>query len=117
MRYRALDAAGDMQFGRGAAAFLHDSPEAVAQAIRTRLLLFRGEWFADTTAGTAWSSRILGERTEDARLPELRDRILGTPGVRALLVLEAAINPDTRRLAVRAEVDTIYGRAAVETDA
>jgi len=114
MRYRALDAAGDMQFGRGGALFLRDSPEAVAQAIRTRLMLFRGEWFADTTAGTDWNARVLGERTEDARLPELRDRILGTPGVRALLLLEAALNPDARRLGVRAVVETIYGPATVE---
>ena len=114
MRYRALDAAGDMQFGRGASLFLRNSPEAVAQAIRTRLLLFQGEWFADTAAGTAWNSRVLGERTEDARLPELRARILGTPGVRALLALAAGFDAGARRLRVAADVDTIYGAARVE---
>src|SRR5260364_424406 len=54
MRYRRLDAAGDYAFGRGLSDFEQDTPEAVAQAVKTRLALRFGEWFLDTSDGTPW---------------------------------------------------------------
>ena len=55
MRYRKLDAAGDFVFGHGAADYHRDSPEAVAQAVLTRLKLHRGEWFLDRSEGTPYT--------------------------------------------------------------
>ena len=52
MRYRKLDAAGDMTFGNGIGAFYVDIPEAPAQAVMTRLRMEQGEWFLDAKAGT-----------------------------------------------------------------
>ncbi len=54
MRYRREDADGDYTFGSGDDTWLINSPEAVAQAIKTRFELWYGEWFLDTTAGTPW---------------------------------------------------------------
>src|SRR5260363_151880 len=58
MRYRRLDAAGDYAFGRGLSDFEQDTPEAVAQAVKTRLALRFGEWFLDTSDGRPSTGRF-----------------------------------------------------------
>ena len=45
MKYRKLTENGDYAFGRGGADMHADTPEAVGQAVLTRLRLFAGEWF------------------------------------------------------------------------
>ncbi len=57
MRYRREDDDGDYTFGRGDDTWLINTPEAVAQAVKTRFLLWYGQWFLDTTAGTPGYSR------------------------------------------------------------
>lgn len=113
MRYRALSDDGDYTFGRGQGNFLVDSSAAVAQAVRTRLALATGEWFLDSSEGTPYSTQVLGVRTAATYDPALRGRILGTPGVRALLSYESTRDPDIRKLTVRALADTIYGQTMV----
>ncbi|OZO80851.1 hypothetical protein CG700_28170, partial [Escherichia coli] len=54
MRYRREDADGDYTFGQGDDTFLIDSPECVAQAVKTRFELWRGQWFLDLTEGTPY---------------------------------------------------------------
>jgi hypothetical protein len=49
MRYRREDDDGDYTFGQGDDTWLINSPEAVAQAIKTRFELWYGQWFLDTT--------------------------------------------------------------------
>jgi len=121
MRYRKLDAAGDMQFGHGAADFWHDQPEGVGQSVKTRLLLFSGEWYLDTAAGTPWGGfplndlvvqqgRILGVHTQLSRDAAIRERIVSTFGVLALNDYYSTFDPDTRAFAVGTTIDTIYGR-------
>lgn len=113
MRYRKLDASGDYTLG-GAGAFLVNSPEAVAQAIGTRLRLWAGEWFVDTTDGTPWMQQILGKRQPD-RNPdaEIKQRILGTQGVVEITDYSSAFDGETRKLIVTASVNTIYGAATL----
>jgi hypothetical protein len=122
MRYRKLDANGDMQFGHGAGDFWHNQPEAVGQSVMTRLLLFSGEWFLDTAAGTPWGGfplndlvvqqgRILGVHTQLSRDAAIRERILRTVGVVNILDYNSTVDPDTRVFSVGATIDTIYGRA------
>lgn len=112
MLYRRLDG-GDMLFGIGAAGFLRDQPEAVGQAIMTRLQLRQGEWFADTAEGTDWAGKILGRHTESSRDIELRRRISGTQGVTTIRTYSSGLDTDTRRFTVEASVDTAYGVAKV----
>ena len=107
MRVRRLDADGDMLFGRGAVDFYENSAEGVAQCVRTRLALWRGQWFIDTSAGTPWLQEILGRR--EAVEVILRSRILETPGVRELSAFEAIFDPETRRMKVSATIVTDYG--------
>jgi hypothetical protein len=122
MRYRKLDANSDMQFGHGSGDFWHDQPEAVGQSVKTRLLLFAGEWFLDTSEGTPWGGfplndlvvqqgRILGVHTQLSRDAAIRERILTTNGVVNILDYDSTVDPDTRAFVVNATIDTVYGRA------
>jgi hypothetical protein len=126
MRYRKLDANSDMQFGHGVGDFWHDQPEGVGQSVQTRLLLFSGEWFLDTRAGTPWGGfplndlvvqqgRILGVHTQLSRDAAIRERILTTNGVTAITNYFSTVDPNTRTYSVQAAVDTIYGRALTVT--
>lgn len=112
MRYRALSADGDYTFGNGVANFHVDTAEAVAQAILTRLRLWRGEWFLDTTEGTPWADDVLGVGAQATRDAAVRDRVLETPGVTAITTYSSQV--EGRSFSVRATVETIYGPATVE---
>lgn len=109
MKYRALDGQGDYTVGQP---WLSNSPETVAQAIGTRLKLWRGEWFVDRTDGTPYNEEILGKRGRGVDVA-IKQRILGTPGVTALTAFTASFDSVTRALSVQATVDTLYGPATV----
>jgi hypothetical protein len=114
MRYRRLDAACDMVIGHGEADYLKDSPECVAQAVVTRLRLLRGEWFLDLTEGTPYAPAVLGKHTRDSYDFAIRRRILETEGVTAIVEYESAFDGETRKVTVRASIDTVYGPARVQ---
>jgi hypothetical protein len=114
MRYRKLDVNGDYVFGSGSSAFYIDVPEAPAQAVQTRLGLFTGQWFLDTTEGTPWATGVLGKYTQNARDVVIKERIIDTPGVLSLNSFNSAIDSATRRLSVSATITTAYGTAQVQ---
>jgi len=111
IRYRRLDASGDAIFGHSSADFLVDSPEAVAQAVLTRLRMLRGEWFLDSTEGTPWATEILGEHTGSTYDFAIRERISGTSGVTEIVSYTSSLSG--RALAVSATLNTAYGQATV----
>lgn len=111
MRYRRLDASGDMTFGQSQANFLTNTPEGVGQAVMTRLLLARGEWFLDDTEGTPYRTEILGVNKRPTYDRAIRRRILGSQGVKSILSYSSSL--DGRALSVSAEIDTIYGQTTV----
>jgi hypothetical protein len=112
MRYRKLDAAGDYTFGNSGADFFVNSAEAVAQAVMTRLKLWRGEWFVDPRDGTPWLEQITGAHNQGVRDMAIKQRILQTPGVLAITQYHSSLDPVTRKFAVTATVRTVFG----ETD-
>jgi hypothetical protein len=114
VRYRRLSPSGDYQFGQQQADFWRDQPEAVAQAVQTRLRLELGDWFLDTTDGTDWRGSVLGNRTAFTRDAVIRSRVLLTPGVKAILGYNSRVNPDTRAFSAGMSLDTIYGRFVIE---
>ena len=59
VKYRRL-INGDYSFGRNNGDFL-TGIDAVSQAIRTRLLLLKGEWWEDTEQGLPLFQSILGQ--------------------------------------------------------
>lgn len=113
MRYRTLDANGDYTFGQNGANFLVNSPEAVAQAVLTRLKLIQGEWFLDNTAGVPYNTEILGAHTQSTRDLALQTVIPGTEGVNEILEYASYLNPTTRAFTWAATIDTDYGTTTV----
>lgn len=116
MRYRKLDSNGDHTFGNGQADFYRDSPDAVAQAVRTRLMLWRGEFFLDTEEGTAWLQGVIGNHPPATRDTVIRTRIMNTEGFKEFISYESIFNPDTRRLIISTTISTIYGETTFNTE-
>ncbi|GMG90652.1 hypothetical protein Cmtc_18720 [Cupriavidus sp. TKC] len=114
MRYRKMTADGDYQFGGQQADFYKDSPEAVGQAVLTRLRLLRGEWFLDKTEGMPWATEVLGKYTSGTYDAAIRQRILGTQGVREIAAYSSSLDSEKRHLSVTATINTIYGTTTVE---
>lgn len=110
MRYRPLSPTGDFTFGKP---WLVNSAAAVAQAIGTRLRLWYGEWFVDTSDGTQWLEEVLGPAATRNPTAEIRRRILGTPGVTGLVSLKATVFGATRQIQVQAQVQTQYSTTPV----
>lgn len=113
MRYRALDANGDMTYGQGQANFLTNSPACVGQAIVTRLKLVQGEWFLDKTVGMPYATQVFiegGRFTADRAAQAV---ILGTQGVTQLVSYASSFSR-SRNWNASATVDTIYGQTQVQ---
>lgn len=60
MKYRRLTEDGDYSFGNNKRDFVTDK-DAVAQAIKTKILLFYGEWWEDLGIGIPMFQSILGQ--------------------------------------------------------
>jgi hypothetical protein len=97
-----LTAAGGLQF-------VYDD-DAVVQQIGTRLRLTAGDWFRDLSEGTDWFGSILGRQDEIVRRAEIRARIAGTPGVRAVTRLNLSLERTSRVLTMEADVTLTSGR-------
>lgn len=114
MRYRKLSNTGDYVFGNGQLDFYRDVPNAVGQAVETRLLLWLGEWYLDIEDGTLYMQGILGKHTKDSADRIIKDRILATQGMVDIETYESTIDPNSRRLTVSVTINTIYGVTKVQ---
>ena len=113
MKYRKLDANGDYVIGLQQGDFYTNTPEAVAQAVQTRLGLRQGEWFLDTTVGTPYDSQILGAGKVASYDYAIQAVILGTQGVNQITAYSSNVDPTTRAATVQCTIDTIYGQTAL----
>ncbi len=113
MKYRK-ELNGDYSFGRGESGFLSNTPETVAQAVKTRLSLWRGEWFLDTTEGMPYGQSVLGRQSPEVYSMALSDRILGTRGVRSIIEFNTINDSGSRRLTYSVTLDTVYGEVTVD---
>lgn len=107
MRYRKLDDDGDYVFGNGSAVFLTDA-EAVAQAIKTRIMHWTGEWWEDMNSGTPMQN-IIGSRNLQYADEAIRKRVLDTQHVQSIIFWDSSFNQDSRSLKVAMAVETDYG--------
>jgi len=101
---------GDMTFGRGIHNFIVDSPTTVAQAILTRLRLWRGEWFLSLNAGVPYLQQILGH-APSANIPDsaIHNTIANTPFVRHVTDYASTFDGTSRRFSVSCKVETAFG--------
>lgn len=113
MRVRMMDASGDMQFGIGQAAFQQNTAAAVGQLVETRLKLWLGEWFADTSDGIPWATQVLGKGTTPTYDSVVQEHILETPGVQAITFYRSSLV--NRVLIISATVQTLYGNIQIST--
>jgi len=116
MRYRKLSPTGDYTFGTGADFYI-DSPATVAQAILTRLRLWRGEWFVNLDDGVPYYSDVLGKYTQAQRDAVIRRVVTLTPGVKSIVRYSSTYDSAARTFTVSMVVDTIYGQAVVNIPA
>lgn len=110
MRYRPLSPTGDYTVGQP---FLTNSPACVAQAVKTRLLLFLGEWFLDTSDGTPWFQSIVGKHPNTDPSTFVKQRILGTPNVISILSFTSSFDGPARKFSMTSTIATAYGNTTV----
>lgn len=96
MRYRKQeDYTGDFTFGYGYGNF-YDGNMAVAQAIKTKILLFYGEWWENLGLGIPMFQSIIGQTNRNtvniAAQSLLRKRILEVKEVTSIVELKAEVN-------------------------
>ena len=113
MRYRQLSVTGDYTFGQGQANFYIDVPAAVAQSVKTRLLLWQGEWFLDTSVGTPWMTEVLGAHTQSLYDMAIRTVILQTPGVISIDNYSSTLDQLKRNLSISMTLNTQYGTTSL----
>lgn len=116
MIYRKLSSSGDYVFGNSQLDFYRNSPEAVAQSVKTRLQLWINEWFLNVEEGTPFLQGILGKHDKELADAAIQDRVLNTIGVTDIESYESTINPDTRFFQVQFTINTIYGPTSVEIE-
>jgi hypothetical protein len=115
VRYRRLTESGDYSFGQGRLEY-QEGLQAVMQAIKTKLLLLKSEWWEELEDGLPLFQKILLQRgtEEGLRIVELtvRDRIMDTPHVLDVTSYEADYDRNTRKYTATITVSTDYGNAA-----
>jgi hypothetical protein len=113
MRYRRQDANGDYVFGHGKVDFYIDQPAVFAQAVKTRLRLFLGEYFVDTTVGMPWQSQVLGFNAESVYDGAVRNCITETPGFLNFVRYNSVLERRTRLLTIDALVNSVYSQVHI----
>lgn len=124
MIYRRLSSDHDYCFGRGLSDYLVDSvehPDAISQAIKTRLLLLLGEWWMDTKDGLPLWQKILGTRIRNKGVIDglLVTRIKGltlpdgTKGIIGISNVVSSFDSTTREYSFSCVVDTSFGKLIV----
>lgn len=106
MRDLALDpATGDLDLTGRRLRLTEPGAESVAQKLRVRLRLFKGEWHLDTSVGVPYYTDVLGRQSQTAVEALLRRVIVTCPGVLSLESFVLTVNADrtaTLTFAVRA---------------
>lgn len=115
MRYRKLTQDYDYSFGNNELDYL-DEFSSIVQAIKTKILLFYGEWWENLGIGIPLLSSILGKvnsgSLRQSTVLLVEQRIMEVQGVTSVDNIVVDVNDRTIMLTVT--VNTEYGQAEVE---
>jgi len=104
MKYRKQLADGDYSFGNNMQDFL-EGQEAIAQAIKTKILLFYGEWWEDVAEGIPMFQSIVGQSNRNNVINALElllnERVLEVPGVEVVNEITTALEGRTISVYIR----------------
>lgn len=110
MKYRKLDINGDYSFGSGMKDYISES-EAVAQAIKTKILLFYEEWWEDKGIGIPMFQSFVGQTNPETIKTSLADiiekRIKDVPGINQVKNVEVEIDKTNRTIGFEIDVVTL----------
>lgn len=113
MRYRKLDDNGDFSFGIGDNNYLQ-GVDSVAQAIKTRILLWKYEWWEDLEDGLPMRQEILDSRDIAHVDYVIKKRIMGTKHVNSILFYDSEFDVSSREYKASFMVDTDFGNVSSE---
>lgn len=89
--------------------------EGIAQLVRFRLGMFKGEWFLNLDIGVDWYS-LLGEHYDEAKTRAvIAAEIADVPGVLAVTELSIAFDGRTRELTIDWAATTLFGDTPGDT--
>ena len=112
MKYRKLTSTGDYSFGSGSNNYA-DGNEAVAQAIKTKLLLFYGEWWENLGEGIPMFQSVLGQTNPETIKSSLsmlvEQRIAEIQEVDSVKNIEIDYDRKNRTISMEVDVATTSG--------
>lgn len=112
MKYRKLTSTGDYSFGSGGNDYA-DGNEAVAQAIKTKLLLFYGEWWENLGEGIPMFQSVLGQTNPETIKSSLsmlvEQRIMEIQEVDSVKNIEIDYNRKNRTISMEVDATTTSG--------
>lgn len=115
MKYRKLTPDFDYKFGENLNNFLTDK-DAVAQAIRTKLYLFYGEWWEQIDDGNLLVRDVLGQINSEVLKQTassiIEETIMEVKDV--ISVSNIVVDYDRRSFKINAEVNTKYDSVLIE---
>jgi hypothetical protein len=84
-----------------------DNADIVRQRVKTRLLLFKEEWYQDQRVGMPWIQQLLTKGITEARINAIfRDAIQNTPGVAFVESVTSSISNRLATVSFTATTDT-----------
>ena len=119
IRVRRLDENNEPCFGQGKADYIEDY-DAIVQIIKTRLFLFKGEWWEDTNEGLPmWQSILgIGKGNSKSVVDDLiQQRIIKTPYVTGIETMTSAYDASTRSYSFTAVINTQFGPVGISNQA
>ncbi len=111
-----VSAIEDIELDRQGNISLATGMEAVRQHVVWRLRFIQGEWFLQQDAGTPYREGVFAEVDAATAAQLVKSEILKVEGVVDVALIETTIDRHTRKLSVRAEIDTEFGRMDLETE-
>lgn len=117
MRYRKLTENGDYSFGKNHEDYISGA-SAIAQAIKTKVLLFYGEWWENIGIGIPMFQSIIGQMNPEGLKVSssllITQRIKELPEV--LSVEKVEVTREKRTLNFSIDVRTTEGQVALEVN-